>query len=942
MAASRKHRRKPWRKFTAQLPKLLLGLVAIAVVAGAGYFATRKSPEDYYRAGVELYQKGDSKGAAIELKNLLQVTPGNGEARYLLGKIHFANSDYPAAEKELQKALELGINDAALVPLYGRTLLLLGKHKELLAEVKEREDATPETKAAILALRARANLLLNDLPHAEEDLAAADAYFGSHPETLATRAIFALRQKNSEQALDFVNQALAKTDKRDDLWVLKGDLLRLLKRNPEAQQAYTKAIALEPRNTPARLASAQFHLEAGALDKADTDLAALRKYAPNNVMGRYLEAYVDFKRSKFAEADTRLEDVLRSSPQFLPGHLLGGAVKLSMGNREAARFHLEKVLQAAPQHPLARKLMAATLAEMGDVTEARKILDTFGAGDNDPIINSMQGELALRQGDFSLARQHLEKMGEDSPQTSKHFTELAASRMGTGDESGAIKALSKAAELDTDSGKPDVLLVLTHIKQKNYVAASQVVDKLAKERPSDPLIHNLRGTISIAQDEPAQARVHFAKALEVQPTYFPAVSNLALLDMKDKNPQAARGRFEQLLKVAPKEVRAWLSLAALEASQRNEAGYLKNLEQAKRADGKNVQAHHLLTRYWLEKNDSGKALVSAREAIDATGRKDFLEFVGLAQLQQKDHANALASFNQWAESSPKNPMAQFRIAQARSLSNDNNNALIALDKAIALKPDFLEAKSSKALLLGKMGKSAEAIKLSQSLQASSPKSAAGFMAEAEVLFNDKRYLEAGKLFAKGSQIAGQGQPLARAFQAFAMGGKPEEGEKLLQQWVTQHPQDTAVRHQLALVLLNANRQQAAAEQYQTLVKANPKDYVAHNNLAWLLSELNSPNALAVAEQAYKLNPADPGVQDTLGWILVNAGQTARGVDMLKKAVTKAPNALDIHWHLAAAYDKAGDQANALATLELLLGKDRDFSKKAEAVKLFNQLKQSAK
>lgn len=83
-------------------------------------------------------------------------------------------------------------------------------------------------------------------------------------------------------------------------------------RSGSPAEAYSKAIELEPRNTR-KACSAQFHLEAGALEKAETDLKALRKYEPNNVMGRYLEAYVDFKRSKFAEADTKLQDVLRSS-----------------------------------------------------------------------------------------------------------------------------------------------------------------------------------------------------------------------------------------------------------------------------------------------------------------------------------------------------------------------------------------------------------------------------------------------------------------------------------------------------------------------------------------------------------------------------------------------------------------------------------------------------
>lgn len=115
----------------------------------------------------------------------------------MLGKIHFANGDFQAAEKELQKAIALRVNDAALTPLYAPYLCLLSKPKELLEAVRELEDGTPETNAAILALRARANLLLNDLPHAEADLAAAEARVAGHSETLATRAIQALSQKNT-------------------------------------------------------------------------------------------------------------------------------------------------------------------------------------------------------------------------------------------------------------------------------------------------------------------------------------------------------------------------------------------------------------------------------------------------------------------------------------------------------------------------------------------------------------------------------------------------------------------------------------------------------------------------------------------------------------------------------------------------------------------------
>jgi putative PEP-CTERM system TPR-repeat lipoprotein len=926
------------RRIKAHFPKILLGLLGATALAGGTYIALKKAPKDHFKAGVEFHQRGDLKGAAIELKNALQATPGNSEARLLLGRVHFANGDFLAAEKELTKARELGAKDADLETLLARTLLVLNQPQRVLEEIKVGDHRTPETNAAILALRARAHLLLKNSASAEKELADADARFAGHPEALATRAFLALDNKHLDEALTLTEQALTKAGQRADFWVMRGDLLRLAKRNEEAMNAYTKALSIEPVNTPARLSRAQLHLETSALEKAEADLKELGKYAPNNAMGRHLEAFIEFRRSRFPEADAKVQEALRFSPNYLPAHLLGGAVKLALGNREGAKSHLDKVLNAAPGHPLARKLMAAALADLGDYKQAKKILDSFDSAGSDPILNTLRGELALRQRDYGQARKHFEKMTDNSPQNPKYFTELAASRMGSGDEAGAIQALTKAAELDSSSARPDILLVMAHLKEKRFDEAQKVVDKLDKERPNDPLIHNLRGTVYVSRDDKAQARASFSRALQIKPSYFPAASNLALLDMMNKDSKAARSRFEQLLKQAPEESRAWLALAALDAREKNEAGYLKNIERAKKANGKNVQAHHLLARYWLDKKDGGKALVAAREGFDATGRQEFQEFIGLAHLLQKDSTNALATFTRWAEVSPNNPVAHFRLAQVQILTKDNNAALKSLDNALALRANFSEANLSKALLLGKMGRSADAIKIARGLQASAPKAVGGYLAEAEILLGDKKYLDAGKLFIKSSQITAQGQPLIRAYQAFTLAGQPAEGEKQLAQWLKAHPGDTNIHHQLALAQINANRLNEAANNYQLLVTANPKDIVAYNNLAWLLGELKSPNAVATAEQAYRLNPDNPGVQDTLGWILANNGQMSRGIELIRKALAKTPDSPEIHWHLAASLAKSGDKARARQELERLLNSGLGFSHEKEARTLLDRLK----
>lgn len=932
-------RRKSLQRLRAHLPKILAILAGVAVLAGGAYVALKQSPKDHFKAGNTLFQQGDLKGAAIELKNTLQGEPNNAAARVMLGRIHFNNGDFLAAEKEFRKALEIGSKEPALEPLLARTLLHINEPQKLLDEISVREGESAESNAAILALRARAYLMLKNKAAAESELAQAQALSPDHPESLISRAYLALADKKLDEAMMLVERAASKTDGRADIWVMKGDLLRSGTKKTESMQAYAKALAIEPANTAARLASVQLHLEANDLDKAEADLKELRQHAPNNMMGRYLEAFIEFRRGRHAEAKTKLQEVLRTAPTFLPAHLLAGTLNLATGNREAAKSHFDKVLEAAPDHPLARKLMAATLSELGEMAQASKILDSFEGSSGDPVLNALRGKIALRQGRYAEAREHLEAMGDSAPQNAKYFTDLAASRMGSGDEAGAIKALTKAAELDTTSTRPDALLVLSLLKKKRYEEAFKVVDKLDKERPNDPEIHNLRGTIHIARENKIQARASFANALRVNPGYFPAAANLAILDMRDQDTKSARSRFEQLLKSAPAESRAWLALASLDAREKNEAGYLENLEHARKANGKNVQAHLLLSRYWLEKKDGGKALAAAREGLTATGRPEFHELVGLAQLAQQDHASAQSTLKRWADLTPGNPMAHFRLAQAQLAGNNKEAALKSLDRALALRSDFPEAGLSKASVLVQLGRSSDALKLARSMQTSSPKNAAGYLAEAATHFADKKYSDAGKLFAKAAELSGKGQALGLAYQAFAKANQAAEGERLLEQWLKNKPNDAVVRHHLAMAQLNARRLKESADNYRMLIRTNPKDLVALNNLAWSYGELKDARALDIAEQAYKLSPDNPATLDTLGWILVRTGQAQRGRQILENAHKLAPDSAEIHWHLAAALSQSGDRKNALAKLEILLGSGRDFPGQQQALQLYNELKQ---
>jgi FimV-like protein len=70
---------------------------------------------------------------------------------------------------------------------------------------------------------------------------------------------------------------------------------------------------------------------------------------------------------------------------------------------------------------------------------------------------------------------------------------------------------------------------------------------------------------------------------------------------------------------------------------------------------------------------------------------------------------------------------------------------------------------------------------------------------------------------------------------------------------------------------------------------------------------------------------------------VEQGKTARGLELLKKAVTLNPQNPGMRFHLAAALAKSGDKAGARKDLEALLAGGKKFPQREAAQALLNRL-----
>jgi uncharacterized protein (TIGR03790 family) len=149
----------------------------------------------------------------------------------------------------------------------------------------------------------------------------------------------------------------------------------------------------------------------------------------------------------------------------------------------------------------------------------------------------------------------------------------------------------------------------------------------------------------------------------------------------------------------------------------------------------------------------------------------------------------------------------------------------------------------------------------------------------------------------------------------------------------------AAQLQLATIYDGAGEPDKAIERYRIVLKMQPRNVLALNNLAYALAvRKNSPaEALPFAERAITLAPQDPNVLDTVGWIQHLNGNSREAAKVLADAVRRAPNVAEIRLHAAFVNAAIGSLAPASAELNEALRLNPALGKRPDVVQLQRKL-----
>jgi putative PEP-CTERM system TPR-repeat lipoprotein len=841
----------------------LLHILLLLLIAGC----SRHQDEANLMKEARTYAaRGEAKAAVIQLKNVLQQTPSHGQARLMLGALYLDIGDVQSADKELRHALELKVNPGDVLPLLGKSLLLQGQYQKLLDDLPD-----DEQQPQLMALRGHALFGLNRVDEGRAVFAQITLRHPGSVPALLGQARIALLEDHKDDALALIRKAEELKPDDADTQRLLGDVLRLLGKNAEAVAAYQQVLKLHPALVQAHVDLANLYIQSGKLDEARKELSVARQSSANHLLLIYTQALLEFRENKMTAAQDHLALVLRAAPDHLPSNLLMGAVLRSKGAYAQAEQHLRKFLEANPGHAYASKLLASTLMNTGAPDKALAVVQPlFDSQRQDPEMMSLAGELYMRLRQYGKSADYFERASKLAPQAPMVRAALAMSHMGMGDNDRAVSELEQAAAIDAKSSRVGTLLVLSHLRNKQYDKALAVAQRMEAQYPDNPMMHNLKGGVLLMQKNLPAARASFERAIKLDPLFLPALDNLTSMDIKDKKPDQARLRLEAALAKDKNNVDIMTALASLAASQGQLTVVRTWLERAAQAQPDALQPSLRLANFYARHKEAPKALALSQKLL--TTNPGNTQLVALVASLQSGSGQADSALDNWAKLAvlqPESPDIHFRLAAARAAVNDKEGAAQAMNKALAL-------------------------------------------------------------YQKALEIRPAPQTIQALYSALVQAGKPAEARSRMQKWLDEHASDTASRLYYASSLLALRDYPASTAQFEEVLRRAPAHFVALNNLAWLYQQQRDPRALPLAEQAYKQAPENPAIIDTLGWLLVEQGKFDRALPLLKDAAAKAPKSNEIRYHYGAALAKSGDKRGARAQLEPLLA-EKEFGER-DAVK----------
>ncbi len=877
-------------------------------------------------------KSGNIRLALINLKNAVSAAPHNGVARAQLGTLLLAIGDEPGAERELRQARK---DDApALVVLPPLFQVMLSRNEDqLLLDQFPDPGAAPKNPAAADILKARA-LALQGLKRPSEAVDAMDRSLALRRDVsgLLTRARLSQSQGNSSDAMKFTDEAIAKANDPSAM-LYKLGMLVANHDNVAALNLANQLLAKYPGNLLGRFGRIEAYLALKQDAKAKEEVDSILAKNPNAPMGIYYKALLLSRsgdaKAAWSYAQNLPEEFKDTQPRVA---VMISQMAIDSGNEETGAALLNRVLTKYPDLVVARVHLATIRLKQNSPGAALEVLYPVRESSDPAVIGLLSNlYLKLQRNDEALDALKRLDVATKGRVDVKRTIALLEIQMGQLDQ--GIKDLSQAVSRDPTNPSLVGPLINVLAQARRFPEALAIADKLGSDpkRRSAGLVY--RGAILSLQHDNAGALSAFDKAVKNDPGNIEALYSRAEFLATLQRPAEANRDLRAILALDVKNMPALMKLAEIAALQGADQSVQSILGRAIASSPGDATPRLALMRYLGVRHKFKEAMAAANDLLRVQpNNTECLIFVGRLQFALGQKKESIGTYRRLVTLMPTNSTPQVLLGSALSANGDRAGALRAMETAVKLSPNAADVKMAQVNMLMAQGSVDAAVASARSFRTSSP-GTEGDVLLADTLEKAKLRDEAVSVLNKSLSDKPNRAVLLRLTRLAVQANDQKRAGELMANWLSSNPADNVVRTEYATLLMQQDDNARATAQYQMILKQDPNNVIALNNLGWLLQTSDPKRAVSLLTLAQKLSPNAADVVDTLGWVKLQQKDVAGGLDLLNRAHTLQPQDAEITYHLVVALDANVQRESARQLLKTLLASGATFKDKPAAAKL---------
>lgn len=563
------------------------------------------------------------------------------------------------------------------------------------------------------------------------------------------------------------------------------------------------------------------------------------------------------------------------------------------GNYEKAKIEYMLLLRLEPRNALAFQRLGFIWLEEGAPFRAAAFLlkaQELAPGDLNPKITLAKALFAL--GRLADARQQALAVLEQSPGQDDAIILLADTDQTKVDVDLTEQQLQKAPRPDNASFQLASGNVAA--QRGDFASAETSIRQAMTLDPRSPLPHLAMANLNLFRKKVVEAGEELKAAAELSPARSSARLRYAEFKAQSGAGDEASAILREVTHQAPDYLPAWRLLSQIALDNKKYDECLSLLENIFSRDSQNLEARMLQVKAWLRKNETKKAV----EKIEDLARA---------------HPNV--------------PQINYELAQAYVQTKSLGQAAIALNQAIAAKPDYVEA----WLLLGEVdlqtGSAGLAVSAMLDLLKKHPHLLPAEMLLIEAYLSSGRPAEAASVAREQIRFSPQS---ADAYYRLGLilnqQGQPDQARSTFEKVLELAPGNLMAINQLVDLDLGKKDFGSAMRRVEEELKKRPPPAVAYFMEGKVYAaEGKFEQAEAPLRQALELDPDSLGTYELLTSVFLATNKVPQAISQLQDLLSKNPKQIDALMRLAAIYETSGNFDKARATYEQALSVNPDFA-----------------